>query len=227
MTCEIIATGSKGNAVLLNGKYLFDLGVSYNKLKKHLKNIKVVFLTHIHSDHFWRAGICQLHRRRPGILFVCAVNLIVPLCTECGVDPNRVVMVTPGQTAKINFGPECIHVNVFQLVHNVENVGYAVEVIGGEEPGKALYATDTQYIPVSAPGLDLYMVESNYRDLEELRERKQRKLSQGGFVYEDNVAACHMSQETVTRWLAENAGPDSEVVFLHQHVEKEAEPIGG
>lgn len=227
MTCEIIATGSKGNAVLLNGKYLFDCGVPFGKLKPFLKNIRVVFLTHIHSDHFWRAAIMKLHNSRPTVRFVCAVNLLVPLCTECGVAPNNIVLVTPGALTTICFGPECIRINVFDLVHNVENVGYAVEVIGGEEPGKALYATDTQYIPVSAPGLDLYMVESNYRDADELRQRKERKISQGGFVYEDSVAVSHMSHETVTRWLEQNAGPHSEVVFLHQHVEKEAETVGG
>lgn len=226
MTCEIIATGSKGNAVLLNGKYLFDCGVPFGKLKPHLKDIKVVFLTHIHSDHFWRDAIYKLHTRRPTVRFVCALNLLVPLATECAVDPNNIVLVKPGALTKINFGPESIHINVFALVHNVENVGYAVEVIGGDEPGKAMYATDTQYIPVSAPELDLYMVESNYRDANELRERKERKISQGGFVYEDSVAVSHMSHETVTRWLEQNAGPHSEVVFLHQHVEKEAEPVG-
>ena len=46
MTCEIISTGGKaGNAVLLNDHYLFDCGVAYGKLKRHLKQIKLVFLT--------------------------------------------------------------------------------------------------------------------------------------------------------------------------------------
>ena len=29
MTCDVIATGSKGNAVLLNGAYLIDCGVPF------------------------------------------------------------------------------------------------------------------------------------------------------------------------------------------------------
>jgi len=226
VTYEIIATGSRGNAVLLNGKYLFDCGVPYDTLKRYAKGLSLVFLTHIHSDHFWRHAIHKLHRNRPALLFVCARNLLVPLCTECDVDPNNVVLVTPGEPTEIHFGPESIRINVFDLVHNVENVGYAVEVIGGEAPGTALYATDTRYIPVSAPGLDLYMVENNYPNEEALQKRIAWKASQGRFFYEDKVAISHMSGETVMKWLSENARPDSEVVFLHQHIEKEAEAVG-
>lgn len=226
MTCEIIATGSRGNAVLLNGKYLFDCGIPYGQLKPWVKGISMVFLTHIHSDHFWRDGIRKLHRFRPAVRFVCARNLLVPLCAECSVDPNNVILVTPGEWTEVHFGAESIRIQPFDLIHNVENVGYAVEVTGGEEPGTALYATDTQYIPVSAPGLDLYMVENNYPNEEALRQRIARKASQGKFFYEDKVAAAHMSGETVTNWLAQNAGPHSEVVFLHQHVDKEAEAVG-
>lgn len=219
MTCEVISTGSIGNAVLLNGKYLFDCGVSYKKLKPYIKALSAVFLTHIHGDHFKIQTIRRIHRDRPMVRFVCSKNLLVPLCTECGVEPKNVVLVTPGELAEIHFGPESIRIQAFDLIHNVENVGWAVEVQGGEEPGKALYATDTQYIPVCAPGLDLYMVECNYH-VDELLRRKERKIQEGKFSYEDTVAASHMSQETVTNWLRQNAGPDSEVVFLHQHIER-------
>lgn len=222
MTCDVISTGSIGNAVLLNGKYLFDCGVSFAKLKPYVKNLAVVFLTHIHGDHFKINTIRKIHRERPLVRFVCGRNLLVPLCTNCGVDPGNVVLVTPGELAEIHFGAESIRIQAFDLVHNVENVGWAVGIQGGEEPGTAFYATDTQYIPVCVPGLDLYMVECNYQE-DELQRRKERKLRDGKFSYEDTVAASHMSRETVTKWLRQNAAPHSEVVFLHQHVEKGAE----
>lgn len=225
MTCDVIATGSQGNAVLLNGQYLFDCGVPMKTLKNYAKHLRVVFLTHIHGDHFKKATIYRLHRNYPRLMFVCGRNLLVPLCTECGVSPDNVVLAEPGKPAAIHFWSESIHIEMFDLVHNVENVGYSVRVTGGEEPGTALYATDTQYIPVSAPGLDLYMVECNYH-IDALRERRRRKAEMGGFIYEDTVEVSHMSAETVNAWLAANAGKESQVVFLHQHREQEVAEIG-
>ncbi|MBQ9166317.1 MAG: hypothetical protein IJX71_05265, partial [Oscillospiraceae bacterium] len=218
MTCEIIATGSRGNAVLLNGRYLFDCGVPFATLKPYIKDLAVVFLTHIHGDHFSRQTIRKIHVSRPAVRFVCSRNLLVPLCAEIGVKLENVVLVTPENGVQLHWGFESIRIECFDLIHNVENVGYAVEVTGGEEPGRAMYATDTRYIPVMLPGLDLYMVECNYH-MDELMERRERKIREGKFLYEDNVLICHMSHETVTNWLKQNAGEHSEVVFLHQHID--------
>ena len=219
MTCDVISTGSVGNAVLLNGKYLFDCGVSYKKLEPYVKSLSAVFLTHIHGDHFKIETIRRLHQKRPSLLFVCGRNLLVPLCARCGVDPGNIVLVNPGEITELHFGSESILIDAFDLIHNVENIGYGVEVQGGADLGRALYATDTQYIPVSAPGYDLYMVESNYTP-EDLRRRRERKLQEGKFSYEDTVAASHMSSDTIRDWLMQNASPNSEVVFLHQHIER-------
>lgn len=226
MTCDVIATGSKGNAVLLNGRFLFDCGVPFNVLKGHLKGIQVVFLTHIHGDHFQKRTISKIHRVRPSIRFVCGRNLLVPLCCECGVSLENVILCEPGKQTSVYWGPEYIEFQCFDLIHNVGNVGWVVKVVGGSEPGTAMYATDTQYIPVNMPGLDLYMVECNYH-VDELKKRREKKISEGKFLYEDTVEAAHMSHETVTAWLGQNAAAHSQVVFLHQHIEnKEAAEIG-
>ena len=225
MTCDVIATGSKGNAVLLNGKYLFDCGVPMSAIKKALKHIRVVFLTHAHSDHILRSTIGRIHDHRPSVLFVCGRNLLVPLCAGCGVSPDNVILCEPGKTMRINWGPESIEFQCFDLIHNVENVGWVVKVEQGEHSGTAMYATDTQYIPVDFPGLDLYMVECNYH-VDELERRRAEKIAAGQFVYEDTVVAAHMSADTVRQYLERNAGPDSQVVFLHQH-SKEVAEVGG
>jgi L-ascorbate metabolism protein UlaG (beta-lactamase superfamily) len=217
MTCDVIATGSKGNAVLLNGKYLFDCGVPLGKLKHALKNIRIVFLTHAHSDHILRGTIGRIHDHRPSVLFACGRNLLVPLCGECGVSPDNVILCEPGKPVSVHFGPESIEFQCFDLIHNVENVGWVVKVEQGEHSGAAMYATDTQYIPIDVPGLDLYMVECNYH-AEELKQRRADKIAAGKFTYEDTVVASHMSAETVREYLSRNAGPNSQVVFLHQHI---------
>lgn len=48
MNFEIIETGSSGNAILVNS-ILLDCGIAFTKIKKYLKDIKVIFISHSHS----------------------------------------------------------------------------------------------------------------------------------------------------------------------------------
>ena len=81
----------------------------------------------------------------------------------------------------------------------------------------ALYATDTSTMDgISAPGLDLYMIEANHTE-DGLKAREAAKLARGEFSYEAMAAINHLSQEKALAWLSENAGTRSRVVFLHQH----------
>lgn len=222
MTCDVISTGATaGNAVLLNGAYLFDCGVSFKVLKPYLKDISVVFLTHIHSDHFRGRTIHELHRRYPMIRFVCCRNLLVPLCTEARIPVCNAILLDEEHPTKTIHGVngQQLTVSYFYLVHDVPNVGYIVRVEGGDEDGVAMYATDTREIPISAPGLDLYMVEANYSECE-IRERIARKSVAGKFCHEERVMATHLSREAAVSWLGENADPiKSRIVFLHGHQE--------
>lgn len=52
MEYNIISTGSKGNAVVINDVILIVAAFRLEQLKGVYKNIKIVLLTHIHSDHF-------------------------------------------------------------------------------------------------------------------------------------------------------------------------------
>ena len=65
MQCEILATGSAGNAVVLGGTILIDCGVSHKLLAPYVPDLQLVLLTHIHSDHFRRATIRRLAAERP------------------------------------------------------------------------------------------------------------------------------------------------------------------
>lgn len=49
MTYEIISSGSKGNAIIVNDYLLLDCGVNYKKIKEHLNRIKIIFISHSHS----------------------------------------------------------------------------------------------------------------------------------------------------------------------------------
>lgn len=46
---EIIATGSRGNCVIVNGSIAIDMGVPFKKTQHIYKNLQLVLLTHVHS----------------------------------------------------------------------------------------------------------------------------------------------------------------------------------
>jgi hypothetical protein len=47
---NIIASSSAGNCYIYNEEVMVDVGVSYIKIKDYLKNIKLILLTHQHSQ---------------------------------------------------------------------------------------------------------------------------------------------------------------------------------
>lgn len=49
---KIIQTGSNGNAVIYNKDIMVDCGISFSKIKPYYKDIKLLFLTHIHRRSF-------------------------------------------------------------------------------------------------------------------------------------------------------------------------------
>lgn len=47
--CEVLATGSSGNCVVIGGSIMVDCGVPFKLVESHLNNVKLLLLTHIHS----------------------------------------------------------------------------------------------------------------------------------------------------------------------------------
>lgn len=49
MNYDVVSSGSKGNAVIINEFILIDCGVSFKALSEKYRNLKIVLLTHVHS----------------------------------------------------------------------------------------------------------------------------------------------------------------------------------
>ena len=49
------------------------------------------------------------------------------------------------------------------------------------------------------------------------KEQPKEKLAAGVFSYESRAAVNHLSVEQAREWLTANAGPQSRVIWLHQH----------
>ena len=209
MTFNIIATGSGGNAALINSTILIDCGATWKKLKPYADQIRLVLLTHAHSDHFKPSTVRALHKQHPAIRFGCCEWMVSPLF-EAGVDKRR-IDVYEHDLGFITYGE--FSIEPVALTHDVPNGGYKIISLDGG----VFYATDCATLDgIEAKNYDLYMIESNHlRD--EIDARIEAKRAAGEYAYELEAKRNHMSQEQALDWLASNAGPNSKYVFLHQH----------
>lgn len=213
---KIISSGSKGNAAVINDKLLIDCGVAYKAIEPYTRLLKLVLLTHIHSDHFKKTTIKRLAGLRPNLRWGCCEWLVKPLL-DCGVSKYQ-IDVYKLDTAFV-YSMDFLTVEPFRLYHDVENCGYKINILGK----KILYATDTCKIETEAQGYDLYMLEANYEE-DELQERINRKEEAGEeYIYELKVKDNHLSRAMASEFVMNNAAAHSEHIFLHVHEDKNDE----
>jgi ribonuclease BN (tRNA processing enzyme) len=209
MEYRIISTGSKGNAVILNDEILIDCGVPYKSIKPYVKGLKLVLLTHIHSDHFKPETIRKLANERPTLRFGCGKWLLSSVIA-CGVRKTKIDIYIPNTK---NQYTDDLQLIMIPLKHNVSNCGYKIYLKGE----KVFYATDCNNLDgIDAPGYDYYMIEANYED-EEIWERIRQKEETGQYCYEYQVLNNHLSKKKADEFIIANAESNSRFVYLHGH----------
>lgn len=211
MNYKIISSCSTGNATIIRDIILIDCGVTFKKLGKYYKQLKIVLLTHVHQDHFNRSTIKRLAQERPTLRFACCEWLLQPLL-ECGVERRNIDILQIGT----KYDYKLFKIVAIKLYHDVNQCGYRILF----DDYKVIYMTDTKTIEgISAKNYDLYLVEANYKE-NELEERIKQKQLQGDFTYEWRVKDTHLSEEQCVEFLLNNMGKNSEYVFMHQHIER-------
>lgn len=143
---NIISTGSDGNATILEDFVLIDCGVPYKALEPYVTKLKLVLLTHIHSDHFQKRTIKRLAEERPTLRFGCCRWLAPPLLAA-GVPERQIDVLEP----RTMYGYGLCNVIPFMLTHNVPNCGYKVHF----PSGKVIYATISDYYNEIAERMNL------------------------------------------------------------------------
>lgn len=206
---NIISTGSKGNAVVINKCIMIDCGVPFKALKDVYRSLGLVLLTHRHVDHFnWRT-IKMLAQERPMLRFGCpewlAASLLDLVC------PKQIDIYDMSKGVTYDF----IEIKPVPLIHNVPNCGYKIKISGE----MLFYATDTNSLDgIEIPCYDLYMIEANYNEAE-ITERIRLKQEAGEYCHEWDVLKNHLSKEKADDWLYRNMGASSQYVYLHSHRE--------
>lgn len=207
MNYKILNSGSDGNCTLINDIVAIDMGVSYKLLTPHVEKLRLVLLTHAHSDHFNKATIRRLAKDRPTLRFGCCEWLVQELI-NCGVDRSNIDVYEVG----LFYDYKLFKLMPVKLYHDVPNCGY--RVFYGDE--KLIYATDTYTLDgIKAIEYDYYLIEGNYQDEEELSSRAINNY------YESRVKKTHLSKEYARNWLLENMGLNSVYCWMHEHKEKE------
>lgn len=208
---NIIASGSTGNATIIDNKILIDCGVPYTSIKKYVKYLKLILLTHIHTDHFKKSTIKRLAKDRPSLRFGCGSFLVGDLI-KCGVKPKQIDVYDNDK----KYSYSDFYIKSFKLYHNVLNVGYKLNLNGY----KVIYATDTNKIDTIAKGYDLYLIESNF-DEEEITKRIEDKLNNNEkYIYEYSVLENHLSKQKCLNFIYDNIDEKGEYIFMHQHKKK-------
>lgn len=212
MNYKIISSCSTGNAVIIRNFILIDCGVTFKKLEKYYKNLKIVLLTHIHQDHFKKATIRKLAQERPTLRFACCKWLLEDLI-KCGVSKKNIDVLEIG----IKYNYKLFKIVPIKLYHDVPQCGYRILF----DDYKVIYATDTKTLEgITAKDYDLYLIEGNYED-EEIEERIRKKQQVQQYCYEYRARYTHLSKGQASDFLLKNMGKNSEYVFMHEHVERD------
>lgn len=213
MKYEIIGTGSSGNCVILDN-IMLDCGLPYKQVKPYLRNVKLIFISHRHSDHLNTSTIKNIAYHYPTIKFLVAFYLVDTLI-KLGVNKKNILTVDLEKWYNIGIA----NVKLEPLFHDVPNV--ALKIQKGDK--KAIYIVDTNSVEhIEAKEYNLYMIEANYIDEEELENRIKKDYEDGlTYSHYERVQKTHLSQLKAYNWLQKNMSKESEFVFLHAHKDKE------
>lgn len=200
---KVIASGSTGNAVLYHGSILIDCGVPFASLRPYINSIQLVCVSHCHLDHMNLTTLKRLALERPSLRFGIGSYL-----QEYFAGFRNVDIYDPGKW--YDYGG--FKIMIGNLYHDVPNCFYRIEKNGQ----KVFHATDTMTLEgITAPGYDLYAIESNY-DAETVYNRIKQKEDNGQYSYERAAMNSHLSEQQARDFIFKNRKPESVTVRLHE-----------
>lgn len=203
MICNVISTGSKGNAVIYHGSILVDYGVSFSQIQNYMYTIQIVLATHWHSDHINISTLKKLQFERPSLRIGCCAWMLPYMDGLKNVDVYDI-------GGLYDYG--LFSIKPIRLYHDVPNCGY--RIFKGLH--RTLHATDTAHLEgIEAKDYDLYAIEHNY-DQDISSEIIEMKSSQGIYSYEKNAISNHLSVQQASAFINANRKSTSEVVRLHE-----------
>lgn len=201
--CNVIATGSTGNAVLLHKSILLDIGVPFIKIKPYLYDIQIVFISHFHADHLNIKTLKRLQFERPTLRITVGKHMLKSLEGLKNIDIIDI-------NTLYDYG--LFKISPVKLYHDV--ICFGLRVFKGDH--KTFFAVDTAHLNgIEAKGYNLYLLESNYNE-DTIHQQIAQKEAKGEYAYQKGAIETHLSEQQSRQFIFENKGEKYEVVRLHE-----------
>ena len=201
---KVISSGSEGNAVIYNNAIMVDCGVSFKALEAVKRSLKIVLLTHKHSDHLKIRTLQRLQAERPTLRVACGDFLLEELPCIKNIDVLQVGKI-------YDYG--AFKVSPVKLYHDVPNFGWRIFLPNGQ---KIFHATDTVHLEgISAKGYDLYAIEHNYCE-EYIQQAIEEARANGEYTHAYGNINTHLSIQQARAFIEANRKESSEVLELHK-----------
>ena len=221
MPYTLIRSGSDGNCIIYKEQVMVDIGIKLKDrelIVPYLDNIKVIIITHRHSDHIQIPLMKWIIENYPEITFMYIEDVREYL-------DEKLVRKVKGETVQIEVPKEVIiepnkiynlGILKFQpinLYHDVPNIALYIHFKDGY---KVFHATDTHTLEgISIPSnTDLIAIEHHH--IEEHYEKLiEEKVMLGEYSHEIGAKNVHMSFEDAIEFLKRNNIEGSKVLRLH------------
>ena len=201
---QVISSGSEGNAVIYNNAIMVDCGVSLKALEAVKRSLKIVLLTHKHSDHLKIRTLQRLQAERPTLRVACGDFLLEELPCIKNIDVLQVGKI-------YDYG--AFKVSPVKLYHDVPNFGWRIFLPNGQ---KIFHATDTAHLEgITAKGYDLYAIEHNYCE-EYIQQAIEEARANGEYTHAYGNINTHLSIQQARAFIDKNRKESSEVLELHK-----------
>jgi hypothetical protein len=152
---DVISTGSKGNCVVLNDTYMFDIGVTQKVLKDYMYKIKYIFITHEHGDHIKPPTLLSFMKKNSIVkVYMLASVFSKHISTKFDEYRDRIVIINYNDILDIND----VEFKVVEMTHGVKCVGYQFNMLDTN----ICYATDTTSFEKLSGLFNLMLIESNH-----------------------------------------------------------------
>lgn len=224
MNYRVIASGSSGNCVIYKDIVMIDLGIKLKDkelITPFLDSLKIILLTHEHSDHIQMPLLKWIIENYPNIM-IAYPEYMQDFMNEHLVKYNRStkeyeqIEIPKFKVIEIgknyNFG--LFKLTTVNLYHDVDNCAYYIRFI--EDDYSVFHATDTYTLDnIKIPHTTSLIAIEHHHKTKHYNKVIEEKISEGKHSHEIGARNVHLSFEDAEEFLKRNKLYGSEVLRLH------------